>query len=413
MSDPGTVQVNEKAVRDLISSKSVSTFFQPIVSIPTKSIIGFEAFSRGGGDACSIDSRLLFHDELSPEVKLDVDRLCREKALNQFKAIHENHKGLLLYLNVNPDILPIIETGIEVLEEQVSKACVAQANVVLECTLNNQHLEMVEGYSKKYRHMPYKFCLDNCHVDDPFGHAIGRVRPNFVKVNRSFFADGERKEYSQGALNVLVSMARKYGTSVIGHGVETEEESIRLLTAGVHLQQGYYYTKDENDTTGDPAKMFFQKIIETYEKYKVVSRELVRRKKERVTNTFRSVTSICSKFSNMSEDRFEEGCNTLVRSVDNIVSMFVLSSNGVQITHRAHKSANSGTANSDSILGSHKGMDHSIEDYVLYLDMGYEKFVTPPFSSPYTGELSCLISKPFFNREGERYMACIEMPHPG
>lgn len=406
-------KLDEQAVVDLVQSKAVATFFQPLVSISTKTIVGFEAFSRGGGAACAIDSGMLFHDGLSPDVMVDVDRLCREKAFTQFKPIHDNHAAMLLFVNINPNIFPHVQKGSDVLAKQVAASGVAPENLVLECPNTTPYVDDVAGYVRQYGEMGYKACLDNCCIDDAFGQILSYVRPNFVKINRTFFANDERKEYSANALSALLEIADRIGATVVAQGVESEEESIRLLSAGVHLQQGYYYTKDENAKTTDPAKMFFQKIIDTYDKYKVVKREVVRRKKERFAATFSNVTSICSKFSNMSEDRFNDACTTLVHNVEDVISLFVLNNNGEQITDRAHARGDKSTINSAAILGMQKGMDHSVQDYVMYLDMGYEKFVTQPFTSHFTGENACIISRPFFNAEGLRYMVCIELPYPG
>jgi len=415
MGDLTAVQSNEQTVQEIFNAKDVSTFFQPVASISTKSIVGFEAFSRGGGGAgiCTVEPAVLFHESLPSQLKLDIDRLCREKALAHFMPIHDKHKDLLLYLNINPDIFPLADPNGLVLPKQVVKAGVAPENVVLECTLSNQYIEKTVLYREKFKALGFKTCLDNCSVDDSFSHTLSVARPDFVKINRTFFGNEERKDYSSKALEVLLVVAERIGALVVAQGVENEEESIRLLSAGVHLQQGYYYTKDEVAQAGDPARIFYSKIIDTYDKYKFVKRELVRRKKERFNKTFKSVASICAKLSNMSEDRFEDGCKSLVGSVNEVISMFVLDSMGGQITVRAHGRNSRATTNTDSILGTQKGVDHSVMDYVMYLDMGYEKYVTQPFCSPFTGKDACIISRAFFNKEGARYMVCIEMPVSG
>jgi len=413
MAEQKKVKVDEQAVRDIISSKGVTTFFQPVVSITTKSIVGFEAYSRSNADACPIDTSMLFHDDLKPELKVEVDRLCREKALEQFKPIHANHKGLLLYLNINPDIIPHLKEEDIVLPKQVEESGINPANIVLECPFAIEYMDGIAMYGAMFAKAGFKICLDGCSVDHGFSHVMTKIRPNMVKVDRSFFGDAERKDYSAKTLDALQAVAGRVGASVVGQQVETEDESLRLLSSGIHLQQGYYYTKDENAKSGDPAKMFFQKILDTHEKYKTFKRDLVRRIKERFSATFKAVTSVCAKFANMSEDRFEDGCKTLVHNVEGVISLFVLNNNGEQVTHRAHSSKNAATTNSDAILGSTKGADHSVQDYMRYLDMGYEKFVAPPSVSPFTGEDACIISRPFFSQDGLRYVVCVELPYPG
>lgn len=414
MSDHLVDPLDENAILEIVKSKNVHTFFQPVISISTKSIIGFEAFSRGGGSGvCVIDPKMLFHKDLKPDLKVDVDRLCREKAFEQFKPINNGHKGMLLFMNVSPDILPHVEVGSKVLKHQVASLDIDPANIVIECTLGRSDSHEVEQFVHVYKEFGFKISLDNCSVDDSFSQIITRLQPDFVKINRSFYAKDGRKDYSAKALESLVEVVDRVGGTVIAQGVEDEDDSIRLLTSGVHLQQGYYYTKDENARTGDPAKMFFKKIIATYDKFKKVKHELVRRKKERFEITFRAVSSVCGKFASLSESRFEETCKIIVRNVEDVTSMFILDEVGEQITIRVHVKPVEGKGKSSQILGAEKGVDHSICDYFMYLDMGYEKFVTKPFVSPYTGEQNCIISKSFYNSEGLRYVVCVEMAYPG
>lgn len=408
----GQLVAEEKTVRDILESKEVVTFFQPVVSISTKSIIGFEAFSRAGSQACAVAPKVLFHKGLTPQTKIEVDRLCRERALQQFKPIHEKHRNLILFLNINPDIFPHVGEASMVLHDQVKAAGLNPANIVLECSITPEVLDPIAEYSQLFRKEGYKLCFDNCSVDDAFSHILSRVKPHFVKVDRSFFAEGERKEYSTRTLAAVLDVAARMGTRVVGQRIETEEESLRLLAAGLHLQQGYYYTKDETVKSDDPAALFFKKIEETHTKYKAMRKEMVRRKKDRVRTAFRLVTAICSKFASLTEDRFEEGCYAMVKSSPDVYSAMIMDGDGMQLTKRVH-ARDLDPVNTGDILGFRKGSDHSVEDYVIYLNMGYERFVTPPFTSPFTGESACFITRPFFSQDGLRYIACIEVHYPG
>nr|WP_287412182.1 EAL domain-containing protein [Pseudodesulfovibrio sp.] len=403
--------VDEEGVRTILESKRVNTNFQPVVAIASKSIIGFEAFSRVTGDDRSIDTRMLFHKDLSPELMVGVDRMCRRMALEKFKPIHDAHKKLLLGLNVNVEIFPHIDPNNLTLPRLIKEAGINPGNIVLEVMDFAPDRDLVAYYCELVQGLGCKFCLDGCAVDDSFNYAITKINPDFIKLDRSFFGEAEQTDYSAKALDALLSVAGHVGASVIGRGVESESESIRLLLAGVDLQQGYYYTRSEESRPGDPAGKFMEKIVETHDKYFKVKNKLVLHKKQRFVEAFKDVSAICTKLSNMSEEWFEDGCKRLVRKVEEVISIFVLDDRGRQITRRISAGTVQPPHHPDAIMET--GTDHSVEDYVLYLDIGYEKFVTPPFVSPFTGKRSCLISRPFFNVQGSRYMVCVELPHPG
>lgn len=416
MTGKTTLHADEKAVRAILESKSVHTYFQPVVCLATKCIVGFEAFSRGGAtDAGVVGPAVLFHDALSPELKLGMDHLCREKSLSQYKSIHDCHREKLFFLNVNPDILEQGERS-GMIRAQVADLNIDPASVVIELPLGRVIVGFVEEFVRLYREFGFKVCLDNCGVDDAFCLAISRIKPDFVKINRSFFAKASLKEYSASLLGSMQEVADRCGALVIGQGVEDEDDSIRLLSAGVHLQQGYFFTRDEHASSEEPAKLFMRKIIATHEKCKSTRREMVRRRKDRFDAAFKGVGAVCARLSSLRATRFDDACKTLVRNLDMVVSMFVVDGTGEQITAQAHvKPANCparamGTSRG---LGFLKGEDHSMRDPVMYLELGYEKFVTRPYVSPFTGEQACLISRPFYNVEGVRYIVCVELAYPG
>lgn len=411
MADGSVPAVNEPEVLRSLESGAIHTYFQPVVSIPTRSIVGFESFSRGGnGKACLLDASALFHRDLSPGTKVAVDRACRGCALDQFKPIFTRHRKMLLFLNVNADILPHVEAGSDHLAEQARKAGVAPENVVIECNMAHSDKPLLALFAELYRAKGFRIGIDNAGVGQFHARCITDIRPDFFKLNRTFFAEDQRTGFSGWALENVRRIADRVGTILVAQNVETEADSLRLLNAGVTLQQGYYYTKDDSAVGNDPARMFLGKIAYTYDKYKKTRRQQVRRRKERFDAAFKTVASACARLASCPEHRFEAVGATVLRSCDHAISLFVLDETGEQVTDRIHRHCRHDDAvDMCKLLGSEKGVDHAVQDYFLHLDMGYEKFVTPPFASPFTGEQCHLLSRPFYNKEGLRFVLCMEM----
>ncbi len=407
---------DEQAIRQIIADKNVTTLFQPIVSIPAKSVVGLEAYSRGGdGNSCDLDPTLLFNDALPSDIQLEVDQVCREKAFKQFKPIHDVHEAMLLFVNTDPRTLDAIRPDALAIPKQAQQIGINPGTVVIEGVLRDSIKGKALMLGKLAKEAGFRLCLDNCATDDAFSHAISLTQPHFVKINRSFFAEDQRKEDTAQLLDILVKVAYREGTAVIAIGVESEEESIRLLAAGVYLQQGYYYTRGDG-TSDNKTAAFYEKISNAYDNFKRIKREIIRKKKDRMDRALKALSSVSHKLSNLSEVMFEGTCRTFVGEggkVGDIFSIFVLNKNGEQLTRRCHIKPNHGCLGSTSILGSAKGADHSMNDYVLSLDMGYTHFVTQPFRSTFNGEEACLFTKRFFNYEGGTYTVCIEVPYPG
>lgn len=413
MSVKPNVPVDEEGVKNLLQNRCIHTHYQPIVSLMTKSVVGFEGFSRGRTDeAACIDPTMMFHPDLSPETKVQVDRMCREDALAKFRNILDANPELLLFVNINPAILAHVKDGSMVLKEQVDAAGIPPENVVIEIPARAANNMRIMEFAELYRGLGFKTGMDNCCIEDPFSTLLFALKPHFVKIGRSFYAENGQEHFSFKPLERLIEEAGKNGTFVIGQGVESEKDSFRLLMNDIQLQQGVYYTKDETETSDDPTKLFFNKIARTHNQYKVTKAKEVQRKKEQYRVMFTSLMEVLGKFEGRAASQYERICQTHIKRIKSANSIFILNNKGMQITSRAHIPPAKGRPITNGIIGFGKGVDHSSTDHVMHIDMGYPQFVTAPFTSPYTGDPACIIAKAFKCSQGIRHILCLEMDAP-
>jgi len=396
------------------SAENITTLFQPIVSIPTRGIIGFEAFSEARDPETGecIEGIRLVESRCDPDTQLAVDRQCRQRAMEQFKPIFDNHKAMLLFLWLNANILKSKKADPLFPEKQVAKAGLAPQNVCFELPMamaGKMPTKIVEYYRKK----GFGLCIVDLGTNDAFLEPFVRLRPNFVKLNRSFYT-GPEDRYRGKVLDNLLDLSETVGFSVIGQGVEEQKESIDLLRARVFLQQGTYYVKDQGGAGGgaDPVKMFYGKIMETYRLFRERRGKEILARKNAFESLSQEVRRYISRLSKEYESVMEVVLTALFRNKDRAISMFVLNKNGVQVTSRIHVKAEAQKLFHRPTHGEDKGMDHSTRDYFMYIDMGYERFVTRPFVSPYTGEEAALIAMPFYNADNRMFVLCVEMPSP-
>ncbi|RPI92302.1 MAG: EAL domain-containing protein, partial [Spirochaetales bacterium] len=112
---------NNIDIRGMLERGDIVSFFQPIVSVKKKLVIGFEALSRGissvGADP--LPPRLLFDTAEREGLTTDLDRLCRAKAFESFGAFNYNPERYLLTVNIDPSILDEGTVGSNHLRELV------------------------------------------------------------------------------------------------------------------------------------------------------------------------------------------------------------------------------------------------------------------------------------------------------
>ena len=74
-------------------------------------------------------------------------------------------------------------------------------------------------------------------------HALRELRFSTLKIDRSFVDRCLEDTASAAIIHAVISVGRSLGMQVVCEGVETEEQSKFLRTAGVHLIQGYVYAR--------------------------------------------------------------------------------------------------------------------------------------------------------------------------
>lgn len=76
-------------IEEIIEKKQIETHFQPILSAKKNKVAGLEALSRGYHAAAGwISPVTLFSQAAAAGLSLELDRLCRAKALGAFAGLH-------------------------------------------------------------------------------------------------------------------------------------------------------------------------------------------------------------------------------------------------------------------------------------------------------------------------------------
>ena len=89
-------------IKDIIEKFNIITYFQPIVSVGKRTVIGIEALTRGIQDHRIIPPDILFQRAKEQNLINQFDRICRKKALQTHSNLYCNpwESDLLLFLNV-------------------------------------------------------------------------------------------------------------------------------------------------------------------------------------------------------------------------------------------------------------------------------------------------------------------------
>ncbi len=103
LSSTSTMENTAEAItiHEIIERGWVGTAFHSLVSIKRRALLGVEALTRCTAPGEDIPPQGLFRMAQEAGCLLELDRLCRRKALEAFAPIHAKNRGFLLSLNVD------------------------------------------------------------------------------------------------------------------------------------------------------------------------------------------------------------------------------------------------------------------------------------------------------------------------
>lgn len=227
---------------ELLRTKAVSAFYQPILDFTTGTILGWEALARGPAGTSFQSPIMLFELAEQLERLFALEELCREKAIMNLGDIAPDQK---LFLNIHPRTMvdPDFTPGktLQLLEQAGMKP----ANIVFEITERHslQDFGLFHRTLEHYRSQGFQVAVDDVGAGYSGLSTIAEIQPDFMKIDMSLVANVDRDPVKRALLETITTFAEKIGAKIIAEGIETRAQAICLLDIGVHYGQGYFLAR--------------------------------------------------------------------------------------------------------------------------------------------------------------------------
>jgi len=234
-------------LQDVLAGERIVTAYQPIISLEGRSVLGFEALSRGvpGGGFETADRLFSAADE--HQLSTELDRLCRSRALLNSGRLPSSCK---LFVNTLPGTIRDPEFRGQPLIDFLDRAQVAPGRLVIEIT----EKQVIENYGLFQEAMAYftdlgmSFAVDDVGAGYSGLEAIARLSPAYLKIDMSLVRDVHVSLVNQEMVKAIVSLGHGIGAAVVGEGIQTEDELRALEDVGVDFGQGYYLGRPDTGT---------------------------------------------------------------------------------------------------------------------------------------------------------------------
>jgi EAL domain-containing protein (putative c-di-GMP-specific phosphodiesterase class I)/GGDEF domain-containing protein len=223
--------------------ETISTVFQPIVSLADGATLGFESLSRFRAEPARPPDKWIAEAHavgLGLEIEVEcVRRACRHRDTIPGDAY--------LSVNMSPEAILFPE-----MDEALGTGSLE--GLVIEIT---EH-EAVGDYARlasrlaDYRGRGALVAID----DTGAGHAsmrhVTQLAPDYIKVDRSLIHDLHLDHAKRALVRSMVTLEKELGASVVAEGIESAEELQALRELGVPLGQGFLLARPRPEAVPAP-----------------------------------------------------------------------------------------------------------------------------------------------------------------
>ncbi|MCD7731016.1 MAG: EAL domain-containing protein [Oscillospiraceae bacterium] len=398
------MNITADVIREIVENKDIYVEFQPIYSLNTKKIIGLEALSRGDYHGEVVSPYLLFGYAKESGTTLQVDRLCREKAMCAFT---KETTAPTLFINFETSVLNDVVPGNGELLKTAEENNIQPENIVIELNESNvRDAYNLLMFADFYRSKGFLIALDNVSTGLETQNRIMLINPDIIKIDRAIVSNIETNTYNQEVFKSIINTAKQIGAMTVAEGVETVDEVITCMLMGVDYFQGFYFSKPEqfNYIFSNEARL---KLEDAALRLNLSMKNNPTVANVKIETYKRIIYDLVNRLTGIEPEKYNIELNKYVAEHNEIECAFLIDSKGFQITDTV-------MLPETEILSGYTpaiyGVNHDIKNYFYAIKEQIEDpFISGWYISSATGKSCKTISSHFYNSKNEMIIACVDL----
>lgn len=233
-------------LKTILEQSDIRIVFQPVVSLSSGEIIGYEALTRGPMGSMLERPDALFSTAAAFDLVWELEYLCRRTALEKAKDLSPSK---MVFINVDPKIIndPRFQKGQT--QDMLRKFQANAGNIIFEIT-EKTAIEDYKSFCRildNYTSQGYKIAIDDTGSGYSGLRTLAEIRPNFIKVDMELVRDIDKDNLKQAMLKALYDFSVSTNSNIIAEGIETQDELATLISMGVPYGQGFFLQKPQQE----------------------------------------------------------------------------------------------------------------------------------------------------------------------
>lgn len=242
----------ESDLRQAVEQNQFEVYYQPIVTLATGRLAGFEALVRWNHPLRGLVSPVDFipvAEEtglIVPIGKWVLEEACMK--IRKWQINSPSHRSLSLSVNLSgrqvaqPDLLEQIKDALT--RSKLNAHCLKleiTESVVME------NAEAATLMFRQLRALGVQLSIDDFGTGYSSLSYLHRFPLNYLKIDRSFVSRMTSADDNSEIVRTIATLAHNLGMEVIAEGIETEEQHRQLKALGCAYGQGFLFSRPVDD----------------------------------------------------------------------------------------------------------------------------------------------------------------------
>ena len=237
----------ESDLRRAVERRELLLHYQPIVSLSSREVVGFEALVRWRRDGKLISPAEFIPVAEDTGLIVPIGHWVLREACRQVRLWRERFGGSGgLFVSVNVSRKQLADPGVVArVRDTVADAGLPAEAVKLEITESAlmENAEAAMPLLAQIQALGLRLQMDDFGTGYSSLGCLHRFPLHGLKIDRSFVATTSARRDYAAVIQAIITLARNLGIEVVAEGIETAEQVALLQALDCDFGQGYYFSK--------------------------------------------------------------------------------------------------------------------------------------------------------------------------
>jgi len=242
--------MDAQAIAAAMARGALEIHYQPIVMLPSRQVLGFEALVR----LRDLDGTLVPPVDFIPVAEesgliVDLGNEVLRRAVAEAAGWRAGPTALAtatISVNIAPAQLEQSDI-VDVVTAVLTEHEVPGSALILEITESVATSPGIRATIEELSALGVRVALDDFGTGFATLETLRRFPVQMLKLDRSFVAGVTREGTDRAIIRVVIQLAASLGLSVVAEGIETEEQATAVLELGCAAMQGYFFARPAAD----------------------------------------------------------------------------------------------------------------------------------------------------------------------